>query len=75
MINGTTGEEAEVTLGVSTGSVFGPVGYIMHVNSIDNAVKHCSTYMYADDTSLMYAKRDVEIIEERLQADFVSILN
>ncbi|KAF9803263.1 hypothetical protein SFRURICE_007109 [Spodoptera frugiperda] len=33
---GITGREAGVALGVPTGSVFGPVGYIMHVNSVAN---------------------------------------
>ncbi|KAF9823712.1 hypothetical protein SFRURICE_009469, partial [Spodoptera frugiperda] len=45
-IAGTTGREAGVALGVPTGSVFGPVGYIMHVNSVANVVKNCQGHTY-----------------------------
>jgi hypothetical protein len=73
-VNDCTGEEAPIKYGVPTGSVYGPVGYIMHVNSISNVVEHCSTYMYADDTCLVYADQDVTLIEARLQSDFNSLL-
>ncbi|XP_063622430.1 uncharacterized protein LOC134794549 [Cydia splendana] len=35
-VAGVTGEAAVVELGVPTGSVYGPVGYAMHVNSVSN---------------------------------------
>lgn len=44
-----------IKYGVPTGSVYGPVGYIMHVNSMQNVIKHCRMYMYADDTCLISA--------------------
>ncbi|XP_063623101.1 uncharacterized protein LOC134795200 [Cydia splendana] len=74
MINGDTGEEANIVYGVPTGSVYGPVGYTMHVNSISNVVEHCSTYMYADDTCLVCADRDVAAIEQKMQSDINNIL-
>lgn len=43
----TIGEEAEVVHGVPTGSVYGPVGYTMHVNSLPNVIKHCSCHAHA----------------------------
>jgi hypothetical protein len=74
MIQGETGEEANIMYGVPTGSVYGPVGYIMHVNSISNVVEHSSTYMYADDTCLVCADRDITLIQQKLQYDFNNIL-
>ncbi|XP_063545720.1 uncharacterized protein LOC134753711 [Cydia strobilella] len=58
-INGESGSDAHVTLGVPTGSVYGPVGYIMHVNSVSNVVQNCTVYMYADDMCLLFAGKDV----------------
>lgn len=37
---GVTGSSAQIACGVPTGSVYGPGGYIMHVNSMCNVVKH-----------------------------------
>ena len=39
------------------------------------ATNHCSTLMYADDTVLYYADRDVEVIEKTLNEDLNHIDN
>lgn len=52
-------EEMDVDLCVPTGSVFGPVGYIMHVNSVFNVVNKCRMFMYADDMCLAYASKHI----------------
>jgi hypothetical protein len=74
VVNGVSGEEACVTSGVPTGSVYGPVGYIMHVNSMSNVIRHCKIYMYADDTCLLYAGKDLCEVERKIQIDFENIL-
>lgn len=70
VVAGVTGEEAQVTLGVPTGSVYGPVGYIMHVNSMANVIRHSLVCMYADDTCLLVAGKDVQRIRQQLEEDF-----
>jgi hypothetical protein len=74
VIDGRSGDEAKVIYGVPTGSIYGPVGYIMHVNSMSNVVQNCSTYMYADDTCIVYADRDIKNLEQCVQTDFVNII-
>lgn len=73
VIDGTRGSEAEVELGVPTGSVYGPVGYIMHVNSVSNVVENCKTYMYADDTCLLYSSKNLQTVIDKIQSDFENI--
>jgi hypothetical protein len=73
-VGGVSGDEAEVHTGVPTGSVYGPLGYIMHVNSVANVVRNCSTYMYADDTCLLYADKDINNVQTYIQQDFENIL-
>lgn len=73
VINGVAGEEAVVDLGVPTGSVFGPVGYIMHVNSVSSVVKNCRVYMYADDMCLLCASKDIIEVQKCIQEDFENI--
>ncbi|KAI5631398.1 reverse transcriptase (RNA-dependent DNA polymerase) domain-containing protein [Phthorimaea operculella] len=74
VVDKVTGDPARVSCGVPTGSVYGPVGYIMHVNSMCNVVKNCCIYMYADDTCLLYADKDLNVIERKLQQDFTNII-
>lgn len=72
-ISGVVGKEAAVNLGVPTGSVYGPVGYVMHVNSVSNVVVKCRVYMYADDMCLMYSSKNIQEVRAVLQADFDNI--
>lgn len=67
------GEEANVNLGVPTGSVFGPIGYIMHVNSVSNVVKNCRMFMYADDMCLAFASKNITEVQQGIQEDFDSV--
>lgn len=70
----TESRAGRVLYGVPTGSVFGPLGYIMHVNSMPNVVKKCHIYMYADDTCLLYGGKNSNEIENALQMDFNNIV-
>lgn len=63
-----------IKFGVPTGSVFGPVGYIMHVNSMPNVIKKCTTYMYADDTCIVYSDTDQNNIQNVMQEDFDNVV-
>lgn len=74
MVDGVRGKEADILYGVPTGSVYGPVGYTMHVNSLPNIVRNCATYMYADDTCIMYAHNNVKYIEQQIQQDLNNLL-
>ncbi|KAG7308626.1 hypothetical protein JYU34_005848 [Plutella xylostella] len=67
------GECGDVRFGVATGSVTGPLCYIMHVNSMVNVVKKCQIFMFADDTCIMYADKDLGTIQSALQDDFNNI--
>lgn len=74
VINNVRGEKAKIKYGVPTGSVYGPVGYIMHVNSICNVLNHCNAFMYADDTCIVYANKDQNTIENKIQKDIDNII-
>ncbi|CAK1581092.1 unnamed protein product [Parnassius mnemosyne] len=63
--SGVAGNEVVVQLGVPTSSIYGPIGYVMHVNSVINVVKKCRVYMYAEN---------IQEIRAVLQADFDNII-
>lgn len=74
LIDGTTGKEVSVSLGVPTGSVYGPIGYIMHVNSVTNVIKHCKMFMYADDMCLLYPSNNTKDAQTHMQEDLENII-
>ncbi|KAL0860053.1 hypothetical protein ABMA27_010368 [Loxostege sticticalis] len=68
-ISGTSSDVGRIKYGVPTGSVYGPVGYIIHVNGMTNVIKSSSTYMYADDTCLMYCDKGPKNVQKVMQKD------
>ena len=66
--------EISVTEGTAQGSVLGPLHYLSYVNNLANLLLVTDMYMFADDTCLLAADRDISKALQRLQTDF-TILN
>lgn len=73
-IDGIFSDEMLTDTGVATGSISGPTCYIMQVNSLPNVIKRCKCYMFADDTCIICADRNIQKIEEFLQTDLNNII-
>ena len=56
--------------GVPQGSILGPTLFLLYVNDMKSAMKHCDLRLYADDTCILYSHCDVSSIELCLNNDF-----
>ena len=49
-LNGFSSKSANITCGVPQGSILGPLLFIIYINDMHNAMKHCIVHHFADDT-------------------------
>ena len=59
-INDSNSECLDVKCGVPQGSILGPALYILYVNDMCNVSKSLKSILFADDTNLFYAGKDLD---------------
>lgn len=72
-VRGTLSDEHSVSLGVPQGSILGPLLFLIYINDLVHALKHCSITMYADDTTLYVHSTSLRDIQCKLQDDMNSL--
>ncbi len=72
-ISGSLSDSKRVTTGVPQGSILGPLLFILFVNDMESAVTESSLDLYADDTSMKTAARDINTIRNRLSRDLARL--
>ena len=73
-INGTSSESECITSGVPQGSILGPLLFIIFYDDICSAVKYSDIIMYADDTVLVFADKNITVIERILNQEMKNIM-
>ena len=59
-INGFNSDYKTIKYGVPQGSVLDPLLFLIFINDLNIAIKHCETFHFADDTCLLNIKDSIK---------------
>ena len=61
-INNNISETVPTNVGVTQGSVLGPLLFLIYINDLHNVVTYSDIHHFADDTNLLYASKSIKDI-------------
>ena len=62
-------------LPISFGSVLEPLLFIIYVNDLTTAIKHCKVHYFADDTNLLHINNSVKKLNKAVNSDLKKLTN
>ena len=69
IFQGSLSSRGYIKVGVSQGSILGPLLFSIYVNDLPNVISLSNINMFADDTELHFSHRDLSTVEQTLQTD------
>ena len=69
IINNTKSGTRPVVVGVPQGSILGPILFTIYINDIIDVINHSGICLFADDTVIYYAHRDINHARNAIQHD------
>ena len=72
-VSGSLSKTCCLQCGIPQGTILGPQLFLQYINDLPNCLTNSYPRMYADDTHLTYADKDVNIIQSCLNEDLLNI--
>ena len=66
-------KKATVLSGVPQGSVLGPLLFLVYINDICNSCNQMKFYLFADDTNLLYADKNLKSLESTINDELCKL--
>ena len=74
-INGYESGLSSINCGAPQGSVLGPLLFLLYINDLNQAIKFCEVYHFADDTNLLCLSNSIKKLNKLVNADLKHLLN
>jgi hypothetical protein len=73
IINGEFSDWGNIEAGVPQGSVLGPLLFLIFINDITHAIRHCKIRLFADDTCLYIEVEEPDVQAQEIDEDLASL--
>ena len=74
-INGYNSKHFSIYLGVPQRSVLGPLLFLIYINDLNTAIKHCKVHHTADDTNLLHINDSIRKLNKAVNSDLRNLTN
>ena len=74
-INGFDSGLTTINCGLPQGSVLGPLLFLLHINDLNQAMKFCKVYHFADDTNLLCLSNSIKKLNKLVNTDLKHLVN
>lgn len=71
--NGEYSSQGNIRQGVPQGSILGPTLFLLYINDIVNVSNRCKYVIFADDTTLIFAEKNIPALHNILKNDLILI--
>ena len=69
LVNGITSTPKKIVCGVPQGSILGPLLFLLYINDLPDCLDKTTPCLYADDTQIFSAAKDLEKLTENINHD------
>ena len=75
ILNDFTSDTRPMKVGVPQGSILGPALFTLYINDIVNVLSHSKICLFADNTVIYFAHKNIAMAAETIQLDLKNIDN